>query len=342
MDDVWCHPEPLDLWRFQREFNDGIVEMAITTNGHVLAHHPRLADLVDEVRKEGITQARLSLHGMEATHDWFVGSPGAYTHVTEAAKRLVDHGLWLGWNLFLSKANTKDVREMIDVLRSLTTEVDPFINVTVPTLMSNRRLMEYEAWCPDVHELEAAIEGISGNVALPGGLCEGSVTRNVPSGEHDLTEMAKDHSAYRRRGAYVSVTCDGQLNVYEGSPANYEYCHGNLASDGISRVMDSVVSYRTHDLPSIGQLCSRYGDPASAKAHPNDVSVMRKWLALYRREERANTPSPAGIDPDLHALAWIKQRCLPLDFHGAADIGITCFWWGYPGWAATGIRPELW
>jgi|LSQX01.1.fsa_nt_gb hypothetical protein len=47
MDDVWCHLEPLDLWRFQRDFNDGIVDMAIATNGHLLAHHPRLAELVN-------------------------------------------------------------------------------------------------------------------------------------------------------------------------------------------------------------------------------------------------------------------------------------------------------
>ena len=155
----------------------------------------------------------------------------------EAAKRLEDHGISVGWNVFLSKANINDVEEMIGVLRSLTADVDPFINVTVPTWKPNRRLMEYEPLRLDVYELEAAIQGISGNVASPDVLCEGAVTQDVLTGAHDLAEMERDFSAYRRQGGYVSVTCDRQLNVYEGSRQlrvlPWQSCiRGHSASDG--------------------------------------------------------------------------------------------------------------
>ena len=274
--------------------------------------------------REGITQARLSLHGMEATHDWFVGRSGAYADLMEAAKRLEDHGISVGWNVFLSKANINDVEEMIGVLRSLTADVDPFINVTVPTWKPNRRLMEYEPLRLDVYELEAAIQGISGNVASPDVLCEGAVTQDVLTGAHDLAEMERDFSAYRRQGGYVSVTCDRQLNVYEGAPGNYEYCHGNLASEGIARVMESIARYRPDPLPPIGQLCSRYGDTTSAKAHPNDVSVMRKWLAMHWREERANTPPPTGVNPDrpLPVVGYVRDSPSATDEKLVQEVAI--------------------
>ena len=149
--------------------------------------------------REGITQARLSLHGMEATHDWFVGRSGAYADLMEAAKRLEDHGISVGWNVFLSKANTNDVEEMIGVLRSLTADVDPFINVTVPTWKPNRRLMEYEPLRLDVRA-GGGHQGISGNVASPDVLCgcchSGCVDRCPRS-----CRNGEDFSAYRRQEA---------------------------------------------------------------------------------------------------------------------------------------------
>ena len=64
MDDVWCHLEPLDLWRFQRDFNDGIVDMAIATNGHLLRIIPGLLSWsIKRCEKESHRRAKPTRYG---------------------------------------------------------------------------------------------------------------------------------------------------------------------------------------------------------------------------------------------------------------------------------------
>jgi|GEM_PF-1923733 hypothetical protein len=71
----------------------------------------------------------------------------------------------------------------------------------------------------DVCDLESVNLHVSGNVALPDFLCEGTVTREVMYGTRDLTDMERDYSAYHRYGGDVEVICDRQLNIFEGPPA---------------------------------------------------------------------------------------------------------------------------
>lgn len=307
MNDIWCHREALDLWRFQRSFNNGIVDKSILTNGHVLAHHPHIGELLADAKAEGIDSARLTIHGLPETHDWFVQRAGAYEDITTAAKRLAQGGVTVEWNIYLSKRNINELAGVVEMLRHLTDNHDPLLNVTIPSWVPNRRLMEYEPLRPDVADLENAGETWAKQtlapMRLPEFLHEGQVTRAVLADDHDMTEMNREYAKYRRLGSAVSITCDHNFTIYEGPPGNYEYCHGNLLADGAAEVLRSIVDYYPDPLPSIRELAETYGQAESSKLHASDISIVRKWLAALWEAESRRKSVPPGIDPELYALA---------------------------------------
>ncbi len=301
-DDIWSRSDAVSLWQYQKDFNDGLVDKVILTNGFLFAHHHSYGEIIDAARAAGLTRARMSVHGLADVHDWFSGRPGAYADLTLAARRLVDAGIKVEWNVYIHKPNVDQFHKLIETLRTLTADGDPYMNVMLPLCTPNRRLAEYESFRITTDDLKKLDIRPIGKMDFPSFLTEGAVTRAVLTGEHDLAAMEQEYLTYRRRGTYVPVTCDRNLDVFEGAHGNYERYHGSLNADGFRAVIESIIAYRPAELPSPVELARLYGDQRSTKLHCDDISVGRRWLGEYWSMQTRNS-APCKVDPTQYALA---------------------------------------
>ncbi len=300
MNDPWCHPNCLELYQYTKTNSNGLLESAILTNGHLLARRNRYKNILEEAVKLGIKKSRLTLHGLEKEHNWFVGRKRGFQDLIEAAICIDKAKIDVSWNIYVHKTNIAQFREMVDLVSSVTPKT--FVNITIPSSQPNMRLTEYEPLRLAREDLGCIDLSIGENGSELSFVYEDELTNGVLNRTYDLTHMEADLKKHWHRGAFIPITCNRDFNIYEGTPGNHEYYYGNLQTDGITSVMESITSYRPKQLPFVYELAKMYGDKDCTKIHPSDISVLRKWLGRYFEDIKRNA-IPENIDSEFYALA---------------------------------------
>lgn len=91
----------------------------MATNGQRIADETDSRQLIQSLMDRGVEQFQLTLHGLEASHDWFAGRRGAYHDLMEAAARIASAGGKIEWVYFLTKRNLSRFVEMVSRARAI-------------------------------------------------------------------------------------------------------------------------------------------------------------------------------------------------------------------------------
>ncbi len=116
--------------------------LQVTTNGML---RERLVDAIEQVGWPGL-QLRISIDGLEATHDRIRGVPGSWKIVTETARAVAAlrprYGFRFGINFAVTDDSIDELEDMIALAESLGADLIPGVNVD-PFLVGTKPPEEY-------------------------------------------------------------------------------------------------------------------------------------------------------------------------------------------------------
>lgn len=114
-DEPTLYPEIIELLAYAAK--KGIKHVpSLSTNGIGFVKRDNWKDIISAFVDNGVKGLNMSLFGYKEYHDKFAGFKGSYNIIREAAKRAKTLGLWIHWNLFLTKDN---IDQMIELYKEL-------------------------------------------------------------------------------------------------------------------------------------------------------------------------------------------------------------------------------
>jgi radical SAM protein with 4Fe4S-binding SPASM domain len=114
----------LDLGEF---LNSHSMKYRVFTNGVLVDE-----DLASKLKDRGITEAQVSIDGLEQTHDEFRGMKGAFKKAVRAVKLLRQEGIKTAVRVTMTQQNCKEIPELLDFLNDLGIDafrIRPFVSV---------------------------------------------------------------------------------------------------------------------------------------------------------------------------------------------------------------------
>jgi len=114
-DEPTLYPEIIELLIYTSK--KGIKPVpTLSTNGVGFVKRDNWKDIISAFIDNGVKGLNMSLFGNKDYHDKFAGFKGSYKIIREAAKRAKALGLWIHWNLFLTKDN---IDQMLSLYKEL-------------------------------------------------------------------------------------------------------------------------------------------------------------------------------------------------------------------------------
>lgn len=120
MHEVVAHPEAADLLRLfaHHDWRPGLFQPLVTT-GVPLALRDDWREVLAAAAEIGTTIVWVAFHGMAEEHDRQVARRGAFVETCLAVVRIREAGLRVGCNVFVTKANAMQARELAETLTGL-------------------------------------------------------------------------------------------------------------------------------------------------------------------------------------------------------------------------------
>lgn len=115
----------------------------LVTNGYGIAHREDWQSMLTRMAVYGIETLSLTLHGLQAHHDWFVCRPAAFETLLQATRRARQHGFQIIWQIFVDRKSAPDVAQLVD-LAVRETGAEPMLDV--PYHRVSNRLWSYEPY----------------------------------------------------------------------------------------------------------------------------------------------------------------------------------------------------
>jgi len=227
-----------------------------------------LSDWLDERRDAGIVGVHASLAGYGETHDRWNGRAGDFDYQTAILRLAGERGMIRQEKLFLTQNTLPIFDRLLDILDSIPGEVrsrtaTPFFYAGLATRYEDERLTE-----DDRDNLPERINGL-----------RAGKFGNWLSEREWIPIMLETASRPRKLLLKLDVD-DTNIDYLENTSCE------EIFAERERRYQDS---YRV--VPSLDELCARYGDPANRRIYVMSRDVEGRWLALHQRE--------TGIEPPL-------------------------------------------
>jgi len=228
-----------------------------------------LAAWIEERQAVGVTGFHTSLAGYGETHDRWNGRAGDFDYQTTILRMAGERGMARQEKLFLTKNTLPLFGRLLDILDGIPGEVrsrtaTPFFYAGLAGRYEEERLTEDDRdGLPErINELRPAKFGI------------------WLSEREWIPVMLETADMPRRLQLKLDVD-EGNIDYLENAP-----CEEIFAT----REREYQDSYR--EIPTLGELCARYGDPTNRRIYMMSRDVEGRWLQMHQRE----TGSPAPID----------------------------------------------
>ena len=291
-----AHPDFLSLLEYFADAEllgdpeDSIAVLA--TNGYGIAHADDCHQMLGRLKKIGTRMVSSTLHGLEEHHDWFVCRKGAFRDIFLAAERAADAGLKVFLNVYLDRRNTEDLSRLLYSIHSFENRMgsEVGLSLSVPSSVVGKRLRVYESKLrPSLSDLEMLPAGLEAFWEPPyDRYTESSWIERILTQPTDPSlESGFDPEVSDGEGSFI-LAVDRFFDVHQ-RPYNFNWPavkHGNLRTDDLPAILDSMEAWRPPQLPDLTTLAERYGDRNSTLIHKNAFSIRNKWLDIYWRDER--------------------------------------------------------
>lgn len=218
-----CHPELERILAGLRELG---LTWGMVTNGHALS-----SARVDQLVRAGISSITVSLDGLEASHDWLRGVPGAFQRATAGLRRLAGQDLPLfDVVTCVNPRNLDELPQLLELLRELGVPAWRLFSIFPRgRARENRELMlspvQFRRMLGFIADerLELAREDFSLSFS-----CEGYLPP-------DLDGKVRDELYFCRAGISIgSVLCDGSISACPNIPRSL--VQGNIRTDDLLQV----------------------------------------------------------------------------------------------------------
>jgi hypothetical protein len=103
------------------------------------------------MRSMGFHTLSLTLHGLQAHHDWFVCRQGAFDDILLATRRAKAAGFRVIWQIFVDHKGLQDIPALVETARQECQE-DPF-HIGIPYHRVSPRLWRYERYRPTLQDI---------------------------------------------------------------------------------------------------------------------------------------------------------------------------------------------
>jgi hypothetical protein len=222
---------------------------------------------LEERRAAGIVGFHTSLAGHGETHDRWNGRAGDFDYQTTILRLAGERGMARQEKLFLTRNTLPVFDRLLDILDAIPGEIlsrvaGPFFYAGLATRYEDERLSEDDRDnLPErINELRPAKFGtwLSEREWIPIMLETADRPRKL------LLKIDVDETSIDR---LERASCD---EIFGEREREYQE------------------SYR--DIPALGELCSRYGEPDNRKIYAMSRDVEGRWLDMHQRETGASKP----------------------------------------------------
>jgi len=288
--ELFDHPEPVAVWTFLRSaeigneaFQNTEYGRLYSTDGWRLGTDPEAAKLLAGFKDAGLRHVWFTLCGLQETHDATAGRPGAFAAIITAMRRCRDAGIETGASIILSKRNTKQIRELAQLMRSLGAE--KFMQLYPLPGLGNGPTAEDSLLEPgDVVGLPPRDLDIDWGQedfwADPEAFTEGALTRAAMQDQGQSATPPLPQP--RKRSLWLRVNADLEVLAPEAIERGNSLRIADLREDSPSEVYGRLAKLPwPPDPPSDQELASRYGDTTGRTLH-SLWSLRRKWLDAWQ------------------------------------------------------------
>ena len=265
-------------WLREPDFCDGYRERwardnAISVNAKPerfeLASFWRLArdpDYAGFLKEAGTRRVQLTLFGLEAMTDKYIGRKGAFQEILKATEILLENRIAPRWQAFLTEENREEVPAVLELSRTLRLEERcrafgedfRFFVHAGSCDGENRKLYPIRIEKSHIPEALVPYYWQYDRVLTEAACCaklRGSAEREIPHNEDEIV-------------LEISNTFDAYFNFTHMTPA---WRIGNLKTDAREELIRRIVEEDTPALNlarrvTLGELVRQYGDPSSEKA----------------------------------------------------------------------------
>ncbi len=277
-----AHPEFVEMLRCIRTFEYEPGE-SLSSNGYGIARLDDWRGALMELREMGFTGLASAIHGVGDQHDRFVRRRGAYHDLEVSARRFLDAGMNVFFEIHLNRGNVGEFAAIIEALQELTdgrarltSGIDAYyMNDTLRELESVRLRARETDTSDEVWEL-APDRGHDTEAALTERLSEEATVQAL-----DTYSPTGRGPEARRLGTLIVEPSFDVIEVFTARPAA---AHGNVKEDGFDAVFGSVLALELPPMPEPGELAERYGDTSSDLLYPGADSVHMKLASRYWSE----------------------------------------------------------
>jgi len=224
---------------------------------------------LEERRAAGIVGFHTSLAGCGETHDRWNGRAGDFDYQTSILRLGGERGMVRREKLFLTQNTLPIFDRLLDILDSIPGEVgsrvaSPFFYAGLASRYESERLTEDER-------------------------------DNLPERINRLRPPRFDNWLSEREWIPIMLETASQarklLLKLDVDEANIDYLE-NAACEEIFAERERQYQDSYRKIPSLAELCARYGDPTNRKVYMMSRDVEGRWLDMHEHE----TGTPAPID----------------------------------------------
>jgi len=220
---------------------------------------------------------------MEAAHDWFVGREGAFSDIEISAQRAFDSEMGVNFIVFLNNRNVSSLAAIYDRLKAVG-RGQARIDTEIPAFYMNDRLQEFESIRPTKADMLSSVEAMEARPIVQGD-SEATYTSGLREADPSSNEAAplEGGKGFDRPAGILRISAS--FDVTETDISRQPMFHGNLRSDGIEKVWESMLETEVPPVPALTELADRYGDFESDKLHPASCSVHELLRDRYWRDK---------------------------------------------------------
>jgi hypothetical protein len=226
-----------------------------------------LIDWLEERRAAGIVGFHTSLAGCGETHDRWNGRAGDFDYQTSILRLGGERGMVRNERLFLTQNTLPHFDRLLDILDDIPGEV------------RNRYVtLFFYAGLAARYESERITEEIRDS--LPERI------NRLRRGKFQDWRSEREWIPIMRETAGKPRKLMLKLDVSEANIDQLE----RSSCEAIFAERERLYQEDYRRIPSLEELCARYGDPASRKVYMMSRDVEGRWMALHQRETGAKMP----------------------------------------------------
>jgi len=286
MHEVLGHESALSILQMFKSYSPDAFE-PLPTNGLALADRADWEDVLAGIADLGTKMLWFTFHGIGDTHDRIANSKEAFAKSTMTIRRARQAGLRCGANFYVTASNVDQILRSLELSKSL--ELDD-ICFEVAGYYPQPMLRKYETVRPTLRQLEQVADKISRSSRFFRDKWKGLdqcveayyVERAAaPEQSEAVTWTFFDPNR-------VSFVCRSNMDLHSGMAGLYGPLHGNVGDGAITIALQKGLDAGPHsaeqlhfpgaDLPSVGELARKVGNPNGQKIHFEAQSMRRRWL----------------------------------------------------------------